>query len=72
MCRAEAFSFGCDLFFAICSSLLVWPAAVFPLLSKRSGARLVILNRDPTDFDNMADLVIRADIGRTLEPFIVH
>jgi len=72
MRRAEALSSACDLFLAIGSSLVVWPAAGFPLLAKRSGARLVILNRDPTDFDNMADLVIRADIGRTLEPFIVH
>jgi NAD-dependent deacetylase len=72
MRRAEALSGACDLFLAIGSSLVVWPAAGFPLLAKRSGARLVILNRDPTDFDNMADLVIRADIGRTLEPFIVH
>jgi NAD-dependent deacetylase len=41
-------------------------------MAKRNGARLVILNRDPTDFDDVADLVIRADIGATLAPFIVH
>jgi len=70
--RAEALSGACDLFLAIGSSLVVWPAAGFPLLAKRSGARLVVLNRDPTDFDDMADLVIRADIGRTLKPFIAH
>ena len=70
--RAEALCGACDLFLAIGSSLVVWPAAGLPLLAKQSGARLVILNRDPTDFDNLADLVIRADIGRTLEPFIVH
>jgi NAD-dependent deacetylase len=72
MRRAEALSASCDLFLAIGSSLVVWPAAGFPLLAKRSGARLVILNRDPTDFDDVADLVIRADIGQTLEPFVVH
>jgi len=72
MRRAEGLCGACDLFLAIGSSLVVWPAAGFPLLAKRSGARLVILNRDPTDFDDMADLVVRADIGRTLEPFIVH
>ena len=72
MQRAEALSSACDLFLAIGSSLVVWPAAGFPLLAKRSGARLVVLNRDPTDFDDMADLVIRADIGQTLKPFIVH
>jgi NAD-dependent deacetylase len=72
MRRAEALSASCNLFLAIGSSLVVWPAAGFPLLAKRSGARLVILNREPTDFDDIADLVIRADIGRTLEPFVVH
>jgi NAD-dependent deacetylase len=72
MRRAEALSGACDLFLAIGSSLVVWPAAGFPLLAKRSGARLVVLNRDATDFDDMADLVIRADIGETLKPFIAH
>jgi NAD-dependent deacetylase len=72
MRRAEGLSASCNLFLAIGSSLVVWPAAGFPLLAKRSGARLVILNRDPTDFDDIADLVIRADIGQTLEPFVVH
>jgi NAD-dependent deacetylase len=72
MRRAEALSRACDLFLAIGSSLAVWPAAGFPLLAKRSGARLLILNRDPTDFDDVADLVIRAEIGRTLESFIAN
>jgi NAD-dependent protein deacetylase/lipoamidase len=72
MQRAEKLSGACDLFLAIGSSLVVWPAAGFPLLAKRSGARLVIVNRDPTDFDDLADLVVRADIGRTLESFIAH
>jgi NAD-dependent deacetylase len=72
MRRAEALCAACNLFIAIGSSLVVWPAAGFPLVAKRSGARLVIINRDPTDFDDIADLVIRGDIGRTLEPFIIH
>ena len=72
MRRAEALASACDLFLAIGSSLVVWPAAGFPLLAKRSGARLVVLNRDATDFDDMADLVIRADIAQTLKPFIAH
>jgi NAD-dependent deacetylase len=72
MRRAEALASNCDLFLAIGSSLVVWPAAGFPLLAKRSGARLVIINRDATDFDDIADLVVRADIGKTLEPFIAH
>lgn len=72
MRRAEALCGACDLFLAIGSSLVVWPAAGFPLLAKRNGARLVILNREPTDFDDTANLVIRADIGPTLAPFIIR
>jgi NAD-dependent deacetylase len=72
MHRAQALAADCDLFLAIGSSLVVWPAAGFPMVAKKSGARLIVLNRDPTDFDDSADLVIRADIGQTLEPFIIH
>jgi NAD-dependent SIR2 family protein deacetylase len=39
-------------------------------MAKRQGARLVIVNRDPTDFDDVADLVVRDDIGTLLAPFI--
>jgi NAD-dependent deacetylase len=72
MRRAEAATLACDLFLAIGSSLVVWPAAGFPLLAKRNGAKLVIINREPTDFDEMADLVIREDIGAALAPFVAH
>jgi NAD-dependent deacetylase len=71
MRRAEDFTLSCELFLAIGSSLSVWPAAGFPLMAKRNGARLVIINREPTEFDDIADLVVRADIGTVLEPFIV-
>jgi NAD-dependent deacetylase len=70
MARAEELTLACDLFLAIGSSLVVWPAAGFPMLAKRNGARLVIVNREPTEFDDMADLVVRDDIGTVLEPFI--
>jgi NAD-dependent deacetylase len=40
------------------------------MLAKRNGAQLVILNREPTEFDEMADLVIHDDIGTVLEPFV--
>jgi NAD-dependent deacetylase len=72
MRRAEELTLSCDLFLAIGSSLVVWPAAGFPLMAKRNGAKLVILNRDATEFDNMADLVIHEDIGTVLTPFIAH
>jgi NAD-dependent deacetylase len=70
MRRAQAATLSADLFVVIGSSLVVWPAAGFPALAKRNGARLVILNREPTEFDEIADLVMREDIGDILEPFI--
>ena len=72
MRRAQQLTESCDLFLAIGSSLVVWPAAGFPLAAKRNGARLVIINRDETEFDEIADLVLHADIGETLAPFIVQ
>lgn len=60
----------CDLFLAIGSSLVVYPAAAFPALAKERGATLAILNRDPTPLDDIADLVLRGDIGAMLEPFV--
>jgi NAD-dependent deacetylase len=70
MRRATELAQQCDLFVAIGSSLVVWPAAGFPLLAKNSGARLVIINNEPTEQDEMADLVIRHDIGEALGPFV--
>jgi NAD-dependent deacetylase len=72
MRRAEELTRSAELFIAIGSSLVVWPAAGFPLMAKRNGARLVIINREPTDFDDIADLVVRHDIGSVLEPFITR
>ncbi len=57
----------CDLFLAIGSSLQVYPAAGFPILAKQRGAVLVILNREPTDLDDIADLVINREIGAVLQ-----
>jgi NAD-dependent deacetylase len=70
MQRALELTRQCDLFLAIGSSLVVWPAAGFPQLAKSSGARLVIINNERTDQDERADLVIRYDIGETLGPFV--
>jgi NAD-dependent deacetylase len=72
MRRAQELAESCDLLLAIGSSLVVWPAAGFPLAAKRNGARLVIINREPTEFDEIADLVVHHDIGAALEPFIAH
>lgn len=72
MRRADDLAASCDLFLAIGSSLVVWPAAGFPLRAKQNGARLVILNREPTDFDEIADLVVHDEIGEVLAPFIAQ
>lgn len=72
MRRAEQITLDCDLFLAVGSSLVVWPAAGFPLMAKRNGARLAIINREATEFDEIADLVVREDIGTVLAPFITH
>ncbi|MSO67427.1 MAG: NAD-dependent deacetylase [Pseudolabrys sp.] len=70
MQRAEELTKRCDLFVAVGSSLVVWPAAGFPLMAKRNGAALVIVNRESTEFDELADLVVRHDIGDVFAPFI--
>lgn len=70
MRRATELAQHCDLFIAIGSSLVVWPAAGFPMMAKNCGAKLVIINNEPTDQDDLADLVIRHDIGETLGPFV--
>jgi NAD-dependent deacetylase len=66
MARAEEASLAADLFLVAGSSLVVYPAAAFPLVAKRAGARLVILNREETEQDPYADLVLRREIGPTL------
>ncbi len=66
MARAEAETRACDLFIVLGSSLVVFPAAAFPLQAKRSGAKLAIVNREPTEQDAFADLVLHAEIGATL------
>lgn len=66
MARAEQASLNADLFLVAGSSLVVYPAAAFPLIAKRAGARLVILNREETEQDPYADLVLHQEIGPTL------
>ena len=66
MARAQDETMSCDLFIVLGSSLVVYPAAGFPQIAKRKGAKLVILNRDPTDQDDDADVLIHAEIGPTM------
>ncbi len=64
--RATRATLACDLFVVLGSSLVVYPAAGFPLLAKRNGAQLVILNREPTEQEQYADLALHGEIGPTM------
>ncbi|TWT46373.1 NAD-dependent protein deacetylase [Thalassoglobus neptunius] len=55
-----------DLILALGLSLVVYPAAEIPERAKQLGARLVIINRDPTPLDSQADVVIRDSLGTSL------
>ncbi len=61
--KAELEALNSDLFLVLGSSLVVYPAAALPQIAKRNGAALAILNREPTDIDGMADLVLNDEIG---------
>ncbi len=67
---SEQETLACDLFLAIGSSLVVYPAASFPALAKQNGAKLVIINRDPTSLDSIADLALNREIGPTLSAIV--
>jgi NAD-dependent deacetylase len=56
----------CDVFLAVGTSLQVWPAAGLADIAVRAGARLVVVNAEPTPYDDVADLVVREPIGVAL------
>jgi NAD-dependent deacetylase len=70
--EAERRSSNCDLFLAAGSSLVVYPAAQMPVMAKRSGAKLVILNLTPTPHDHHADIVISEKTGETLSQIVAQ
>lgn len=57
----------CDLFLCIGSSLVVYPAARLPQVAKSKGTPLVIINREPTPLDSMADLIIHGQAGEIMD-----
>jgi NAD-dependent deacetylase len=63
MQRAQTWSEQAEVFIVVGSSLQVQPAASFPVIAKRSGALLAIINRDPTPLDDLADFVHNGAIG---------
>jgi NAD-dependent deacetylase len=70
MARAEVEAMTCDLFLVLGSSLAVTPANGYPLLARQTGAALVIVNRDPTYYDDEADLVLHDEIGPTMSEVV--
>lgn len=70
LARAESAASRCDLLLAVGSSLTVFPAAGLAPLARQSGARLVIVNAEPTPYDDVAHAVLRAPISEVL-PAIV-
>ena len=70
MKRAMEHAGECDLCIVLGSSLVVYPAASVPLQAARSGAKLMIINREPTPMDDQAKLVIRESVSRALEAII--
>lgn len=64
--RAELAARRCDLMLAIGTKLSVWPVAGVVPVAKDAGARVVILNAEPTEMDSLADVVLRGAIGEIL------
>lgn len=67
MMRADDEAIAADLCLVLGSSLVVYPAASIPIRAKQTGAKLVIVNRDPTEQDVFADLVLNTEIGPLLQ-----
>jgi NAD-dependent deacetylase len=61
---------ACDLFLAIGSSLVVYPVAYLPQVALGSGARLVVLNAEPTPYDSVASAVLREPLGEVLPELV--
>lgn len=70
LAQAELAARGCDLFLAVGSSLAVQPAAMLPAIAKRAGARLIVVNREPTPLDEIADLLLTGETGTVLPALV--
>lgn len=64
---AQQEALACDVMLVVGTSLEVMPAADLPLLAKRRGARLILINLAPTALDEQMDVVLRADVVKTLQ-----
>ncbi|HEX2295909.1 MAG TPA: NAD-dependent deacylase [Actinomycetota bacterium] len=70
--RARAAAEASDVFLAIGTSLTVYPVAYLPGVAARAGARVVVMNAEPTAYDRSADVVVRASIGRVLPEIVAR
>jgi NAD-dependent deacetylase len=64
--RAEEAAEGCDVLLAIGTTLSVYPVAAMVPMAKRAGAQVVIVNAEPTEMDDLADVVVRGSISAAL------
>ncbi|HLL09079.1 MAG TPA: Sir2 family NAD-dependent protein deacetylase, partial [Nocardioidaceae bacterium] len=60
----------CDVFLAVGTSLSVYPAAGLCDIAQARGARLVVVNAEPTPYDDQADAVLRDPIGAVLPALV--
>ena len=60
--KAQALAVECDLMLVVGSSLVVYPAAEIPRIAHAHGAKVAIVNRDPTDLDHMADILCHCEL----------
>jgi NAD-dependent deacetylase len=70
--RAEIAAARADLFLAIGTSLVVYPAAALPEIALQNGARLVIMNAEETPYDNLAAAVVRDPLEEVLPALVAH
>ena len=70
--RCTAAAADCDVFLAVGTSLQVWPAAGLADIAVGTGARLVVVNAQPTPYDELADLVVREPIGTALPRLVAQ
>jgi NAD-dependent deacetylase len=68
--RARDAARACDVFLAAGTSLQVYPVAWLPTVARGAGGRVVIVNAEPTPYDDEADVVIHGGVGEVL-PAIV-
>jgi NAD-dependent deacetylase len=68
--EAFALARAADVMLVVGSSLVVYPAADIPVAAVRAGARLIVINAEPTPLDEIADMVIRGKSGEVLPEIV--